>query len=326
MFAWLTVVARDIAAPPIPKPVPAPLKELPVAFSKPTPTSTDDLKDIQNHVEALAAKVSPAVVAVEVGFGSGSGVIISSNGLVLTAGHVCQRPNLNVHFTFPDGKTANGKTLGLDSDTDTGLMKITNAGPWPCVFVGDLKQDKPGDWVLALGHPGGFDAKRSLVVRLGRIIRIADDALQTDCTIAPGDSGGPLFDMSGRVIGIHTAIATSLADNFHVPINEFEDGWDQLVKDTSGTGPLKAYFGAVLAEDPNGCRLKEIEKDGPAAKARLKAGDVVTEVNNRTIAAVASFRRWLAESEPGDTLSLRVKRDAQSFSAKVKLATQPRAK
>jgi len=306
--------------------VPAPRQDLPAAFNKATPSSPKDLKDIQDHVEALAAKVSPAVVAVEVGFGSGSGVIISPDGLVLAAGHVCGRPNRDVRFTFPDGKTANGKTLGLDADSDTGLMRITNAGPWPYVFVGDLKQDKPGDWVLALGHPGGFDARRSLVVRLGRLIRITDGTLQTDCTIAPGDSGGPLFDMNGHVIGIHTAIANSLADNFHVPITEFEDGWDQLVKDTSGAGPLKAYFGAVLADDPNGCRLKDVEKNSPAAKARLKAGDVVLEVDGRTIAAVASFRRWLAESEPGDTLRMRVKRDAQSFSAEVRLSSQPRAK
>jgi serine protease Do len=323
--AQLAVAAASPTSPPS-KPVPAPRKELPVAFTKKTPASIQDLKDIQDHVEELAAKVSHAVVAVEVGFGSGSSVIISPDGLVLTAGHVCQRPNLNVHFTFPDGKTANGKTLGLDADSDTGLMRITNAGPWPYVFVGDLKQDKPGDWVLALGHPGGFDAKRSLVVRLGRIIRIAEGALQTDCTIAPGDSGGPLFDMSGRVIGIHTAIAASLADNFHVPITEFEDGWDQLVKDTSGSGPVKAYFGAVLADDPKGCKLNDVEKNSPAAKAGLKAGDIVLEVDDRTIAALATFRRWIAESEPGDTLRLRVKRDAQSFSAKVKLGTQPRAK
>jgi len=83
---------------------------------------------------------------------------------------------------------------------------------------------------LALGHPGGFDLKRSLVVRLGRIIRLAPDALQTDCTISPGDSGGPLFDMHGRVIGIHSYISSSPADNFHVPITAYYHSWTMLVK------------------------------------------------------------------------------------------------
>src|SRR5205807_1393784 len=157
----------------IPKPVPAARTELPAAFAKSTPTSAADLKAMEDHLKALAARVSPAVVAVEVGMGSGSGVVITADGLVLTAGHVCGRANRPVRFTFPDGKTANGKTLGVDLDSDTGIMRITNAGPWPHVFVGDIKQESPGDWVLALGHPGGFDAKRSLVVWLGRVIRIA---------------------------------------------------------------------------------------------------------------------------------------------------------
>jgi len=313
---------------PIPKPVPAARTKLPAAFAKPAPTSTAELKVIEDHIKSLAARVSPAVVAVEVGNGSGSGVVITADGLVLTAGHVCGRANRAVRFTFPDGKTANGKTLGVDLDSDTGLMRITNAGPWPHVSVGDLDQESPGNWVLALGHPGGFDLKRSLVVRLGRIIRIAPGALQTDCTIAPCDSGGPLFDMDGRVIGIHTAIAVSLADNFHVPITQYQEVWDQLAKDTTAARPasLSAYFGATIADDPKGCRLTAIEKDGPASKAGLKMGDLVLEVEGRTIAASASFRRWVAESEPGETLRLRIKRGTQILSLKVKLAKPPRSK
>ena len=132
-----------------------------------------------------------------------------------------------MRFTFPDGKTARGKTVGVNLDNDTGLMRITDRGPWPHADVGDLQQARVGDWVLALGHPGGFDLRRSLVVRLGRIIRMEADALQTDCTISPGDSGGPLFDMHGRVIGIHSAISSSLAENFHVAVTAFYDGWDR---------------------------------------------------------------------------------------------------
>jgi serine protease Do len=298
---------------------------LPAAFAKTVPTSTPDLKSIETHVESLIARVTPAVVAVEVGGASGSGVVITADGLVLTAGHVCGGANRAVRFTFPDGKTAYGRTLGVGLDSDTGLMRITNAGPWACAPVGDLGQQSAGDWVLALGHPGGFDLKRSLVVRLGRVIRATPRALQTDCTIAPGDSGGPLFDMNGRVIGIHTAIAVSLADNFHVPITRFEEGWDQLVKDTSGAGPLPTWFGAAIADDPKGCRLTRIDKDSPASKAGLKIGDVILEVEGRTIAASASLLRWLAESDPGDILRLRIKRGAQTLSLKVKLAS-PRPK
>ena len=221
---------NGLALPALPRPALAHRADLPSAFTKTVPGSVTDLRAIERHVKVLVARVSPAVVAVEVGTGSGSGVVISADGLVLTAGHVCGRPGRSVRFTFPDGKTARGKTLGRDYESDTGLMRITDRGPWPHAAMGDLRQARSGDWVLALGHPGGFDLRRSLVVRSGRIIRLAGDALQTDCTISPGDSGGPLFDMHGRVIGIHSAISSSLADNFHVAVTEFYDTWEVLAK------------------------------------------------------------------------------------------------
>ena len=277
---------------------------------------------MEQHVKALAARVSPAVVAVEVGSGSGSGVIISADGLVLSAGHVCGAPDRSVVFTFPDGKTARGKTVGVNRENDTGLMRITDHGPWPHADMGDLAQAHVGDWVLALGHPGGFDLRRSLVVRLGRIIRMDSEALQTDCTISPGDSGGPLFDMYGRVIGIHSAISTSVAENFHVAATAFYDGWDLLVKAPAGSnqaGRPRAYVGATGTDDPDGCRLTAVDEDGPAAKAGLKVGDLVVKVDGREVKLYASFQRWVAEAVPGETLSLEVKRGDKVLSLEVKL-------
>jgi len=216
----------------LPKPAPARRADLPAAFTRTVPASIADLRVIEKHIKALAARVSPAVVAIEIGSGSGSGVVVSADGLVLTAGHVCGRRGRTARFTFPDGKTARGKTLGVDFESDTGFMQITDRGTWPHVAMGDLKQVRVGDWVLALGHPGGFDRQRSLVVRSGRILELADDALQTDCAIGPGDSGGPLLDMAGRVIGIHDAISSSVSDNFHVPATEFYYTWEVLSKGT----------------------------------------------------------------------------------------------
>jgi serine protease Do len=310
------------ALPAKPQPAPARRADLPAAFTKNGPASVADLKSMERHVEALAARVSPAVVEVEVGMGSGSGVVISADGLVLTAGHVCGRPNRYVRFTFPDGKMARGKTLGVNLESDTGLMRITDRGSWPHTAMGDLEEARIGDWVLALGHPGGFDVRRSLVVRLGRIIRFAPDALQTDCTISPGDSGGPLFDMHGRVIGIHSAISTSVAENFHVAVSEYYDGWDLLAKGASGEGqapPPRAYVGARGVNDAAGCRLTEVDENGPASRAGLKVGDVVLKVDGREIKASAAFRRWVAEAEPGETLNLEIKRGEEVLSLEVKL-------
>jgi serine protease Do len=281
---------------------------------------------MEKHVEGLIARVSPAVVAVEVGSGSGSGVVISEDGLVLTAGHVCGSPNRPVRFTFPNGKFARGKTLGVNSENDTGLMRITDRGPWPYVGMGDLEQVRSGDWVLALGHPGGFDVKRSLVVRLGRIIRLIPEALQTDCTISPGDSGGPLFDMQGRVIGIHTAISGSTVENYHVAITHYYDSWNQLAAGVSTTqppAPARAYVGASTVDDTPGCRLTSIEKNGPADKAGLKVGDVVLKVDNREIKVSASFNRWVADAEPGETLHLEIKRGEKFLNLAVTVEPQP---
>ena len=290
-------------------------------MTKITPSSVADLRVIEQHVKALVARVSPAVVAVEVGEGSGSGVIISTNGLVLTAGHVCGRPNRDVRFTFPDGRTARGKTLGVDLDSDTGLMRITTPGTWPHVPVGDLEQARDGDWVLALGHPGGFDPRRSLVVRLGRLIGLSPDMVQTDCTISPGDSGGPLIDMHGRVIGIHSFISDSAAANFHVPISSYYGTWTTLAKGAEeGSPPSRpaSYVGAKGTNDAAGCRLTMVEQNSPAAKAGLKVGDLVLKVDGRDIKVSASFQRWIAEAEPGEILSLDIKRGDQLLSVEVK--------
>ena len=310
------------------EPAPVNLKDLPPVFGKPAPSSLAELRDIQEHVAALVPEVSPAVVAVEVGDSSGSGVVISADGLTLTAGHVGGSAGRRVLVTFPDGKTARGKTLGVNDDADTGLIQITDPGPWPHASVGDLKHARLGDWTLALGNPGGFDSKRSLVVRLGRIIRLMPGVVQTDCTIFPGDSGGPLFDMYGRVIGIHTAIANSTADNFHVSITEFFDTWNELT--AAPPPPPKrppdrpmAYCGLSVGDDAGGCRLSKIEKDGPAAKAGLQPDDHVLKVDGRRIDVSAAFKQWIAESRPGETLKLEIKRGKKVFSVPIQLQTLP---
>jgi serine protease Do len=171
---------------------------------------------MERHVKEIVPRLSPAVVAVQIGETTGSGVVVSEDGVVLTAAHVCDEPNRNVHFIFPDGRTAHGKTLGTNHEIDAGMMQITEHGPWPHVEMGDLDQAGLGDWVLTLGHPGGFDPERSMVLRR-RIIRLAP---RHSKPTAPQlyDSGGPPFDMHGRVIGIHSRISDSTAENFHAPV------------------------------------------------------------------------------------------------------------
>lgn len=303
-----------------PKPAPVKREDLPLALRQDAPSSLEDLKSIEAHVQGLVARISPAVVAVRVEGATGSGVVISEDGFVLCAAHVCNEPNRDVRLVFPDGRSARGKTLGTNHETDAGLMKITDPGRWPHVDIGDLEQARLGDWVLALGHPGGFDRHRSMVVRLGRIIRLGSGALQTDCTIVSGDSGGPLFDTHGRVIGIHSRISESSAANFHVPIAAYHASWDRLVRgDNWGARrpEPRSYVGVRGVDHPDGCRLEQVEENSPASKADLKVGDIVTKVNGQKVKDYDSFREFVTGTKPGEDLTLDVKRDDKEMSVKV---------
>ncbi len=315
------------APPPASKPSLGRLTNLPSVFRKATPASLDDLKAIERHVKAIAPRLSRAVVAVQIGDSTGSGVVVSEDGVVLTAAHVCDEPDRKVHFIFPDGRTAHGKTLGTNHELDAGMMQITEHGPWPHVEMGDLDQARLGDWVLTLGHPGGFDPERSMVLRLGRIIRLSPEALQTDCTLSAGDSGGPLFDMHGRVIGIHSRISDSTAENFHVPVTTYRDTWDRLVKGESWGDerpPPRPWFGVRGVDDPAGCKLEFVEEDAPASKAGLKVGDVLRTVNAREVKDYASLKRFVAEAHPGDELKVELQRDERQMSITVKVESRRR--
>ncbi|MCI0534004.1 MAG: S1C family serine protease [Verrucomicrobiales bacterium] len=302
---------------PVPVPALARPGNLPNAFRQDTPASLADLRFMEKHVRNLVGQVSPAVVAVRVGGSTGSGVVISADGLVLCAAHVCGQPNREVRFTFPNGRSARGTTLGTDHEMDAGLMRITDKGPWPHASIGQVTQSSLGDWVLALGHPGGFDAQRPAVVRLGRIISLTQSALRTDCTLLGGDSGGPLFDMYGRVIGIHSRISESTAENFHVPIARYVETWVRLAKGENWGGSAGSSIGAGYADHPDGCQLNRIDENGPAFKAGLRVGDVVTKMNGRTIKNSGAFRQYVRQSKPGESITLEVKRETEKLFIKV---------
>lgn len=328
VVAMFAVLASEVPEQPTlcAKPEPGALLELPEPFLKQAPESVEDARAMQSHVKDLIARVSPAVVTVHVARASGSAVVISPDGLVLCAAHVCVRPGLDVRFLFPDGRTARGKTLGANHVIDSGLMQITEPGPWPHVSVAGMGDLRVGDWVLAMGHPGGFDPERSIVARLGRVIRLSSGAVQTDCTIVSGDSGGPLFDMHGRVVGIHSRISQSASANFHVPIGAYFETWDRLAKgDNWGDErPSRswAFIGARGTDDPEGCRLEQVDAGSPAHKAGLRAGDIVRKVNDQAVTSYAAFRQWIARSRPGEKLKLTIKREDQEILATVTLESR----
>jgi serine protease Do len=201
----------------------------PDALAKRAPEGVADLRTIEQHVTALAEKVLPCTVALQVGGARASGVIVTADGYVLTAAHVIGRPGRDVTITFSDGRTVEGKTLGLNPDVDGGLVRMNDEGPWPFAPIATKEEaPKRGDWCVAAGHPGGFHPGRTPPLRLGRVIAAEASVVRTDCTISMGDSGGPLFDMRGRVIGIHSRIAEQTTMNLHVPAATYQEAWDVL--------------------------------------------------------------------------------------------------
>ncbi len=240
-------------------------KELP-PIMRTVPRDVDDLRAIEQHVHAVLEKVMPAVVALQVGKGQGSGVIVSADGLVLTAGHVSQAPGSPALVALADGRKLKAKSLGHDGGRDAGMVKILDGGPFPFVELGDSSSQKPGQWCIAVGHPGGYRVNRGAVVRVGRILINAPIRIQTDCALVGGDSGGPLFDLDGKLIGIHSSIGDrQITENLHVPVDTYRTDWDRLVKgENFGGGP----GGPVLVQSAGGKPVLEekgkLEKKDPS--------------------------------------------------------------
>lgn len=304
---------------------------LPPAFAKTVPDGPKDLRAIQEHVKSVVARVLPATVGLRIGGASGSGVIIDAQGHVLTAGHVSGQPGRKVDIILHDGRRLKGITLGRNGGIDSGLVKITSPGEFPHVEMGDSSALKRGHWCLALGHPGGYHPGRAPVVRLGRILDAGARAVRTDCTLVGGDSGGPLFDMQGKVIGIHSRIGKSITFNIHVPANTYRETWTRLVASENwGDGPLNqfarsagAYLGVRPDTEAKVYRIAGVTPGSPAEKAGLQADDVILEVDREKVTSATDLARVLRSRRPGAEVTLQIRRGAEMRRLTVVLGKRP---
>jgi serine protease Do len=202
----------------------------------------EDLAAFNPVLTGVAEQCREATVGIVIPGGSmGSGVIINEEGLVLTAAHVLPEAGGDIVIVLADGRQVAGKALGVNRKIDSGMAQITepiaDGETYPFAPVAESDTIWEGDWCIAFGHGGGVQTDRPAYMRLGRMLQVTSANkpvrwLTTDCTVISGDSGGPLFDIEGSVIGIHSNIGMNVLVNRHVPISAYHAQWDDLA--TSG--------------------------------------------------------------------------------------------
>jgi len=298
---------------------------------KEAPQSLDDFRAIQKALQTNLERARAATVCLEMGGGSGSAVIISEDGLVLTAAHVISKVDQEITVVMEDGRKLKGVSLGLNSETDSGMLQIVDDGPFPFVDVDLEDTTKLGDWVFALGHSGGFDKERGINVRVGRLVRQADATIQSDCMLIGGDSGGPLFNMDGELIGIHSRVGASREESMHVPLREFQAHWDELKEGKFiGSGsfakktiPGSGFLGLITEKaEEGGLRVTEIWEESVAEKAGLKVGDRILEIGGEE-ATAEGLSDKLAELGEGDKLKLKWMSGEETKEETIQLEKRP---
>jgi serine protease Do len=292
----------------------------------------EQLKEREAKVRAVVDKVMPSVVAITSADGkkpgSGSGVIVQKDGLILTAAHVTAATGEELIIIFPDGRRVKGKSLGANRGTDAGMAKITEEGEWPAVEMGSSDKMRYGDWCVAMGHPGGFSYERRPPVRLGRIWRRdLDGAIFSSNPLIGGDSGGPLFDLEGRVIGINSSIHGSTDMNRHVAIDTLREDWDRMLKEKAwgrqgySANPDRPRMGITFDRDSQeGVRvIEDVDGDSPAGKAGVKNGDVLLRFDNVDVATFHHLQRLIGKKSPGDKVKMALRRGSETVECDIEL-------
>ena len=289
----------------------------------------EDLIRIQTEAQKRLPQVRPALVAIQTGGGTASGVIISPGGLLLTAAHVVDKPGRDIRVVLEDGSVTTAKSLGLDQATDAALAQLKDRGkPWPSVNLSrEIAKAQPGEWCFALGHPGGFDKARGAVLRVGKIVKQTANSLHTDCVLMGGDSGGPLFNLAGEVIGIHSQIWENRDQNVHVSMAPFLRSWDamqasQVIK-TWGVG-AGGYLGvATRMSDEVELEVADVIDGSPAQKAGVRVGDVILGVNSDAMTDQQQFTAAIKAKAAGDLVTLRLRTAGKERKVPVTLAKRP---
>jgi len=263
----------------------------------------------------------------------GSGFIISADGYIFTNNHVVERAD-TILVKLSDGREYKAEVIGRDAKTDLALIKIKPGNSLPVVEIGDSEKLRVGEWVIAIGNPFGLEqtVTAGIVSAKGRVIGAGpyDNFIQTDASINPGNSGGPLFSMEGKVIGVNTAIvAQGQGIGFAIPISMAKN----ILPDLKSKGKVtRGWMGISVQEvtediaknlklsQRGGALISEVFKGDPADQAGLRPGDVILEVNGKSIKDTHQLLIIIASFQVGEKVNVKVSRDGQEKTFQVTVA------
>ncbi|MGA8257473.1 MAG: trypsin-like peptidase domain-containing protein [Nocardioides sp.] len=315
--------------------------------------SSGDTPAVDGSVEQVAAAVLPSVVKLDVtgtqGTGSGSGFIISSDGLIVTNNHVAEVAGDGGQITvsFADGSHAPAEIVGLDPLTDTAVIQAEGVEGLTPATIGESEAVDVGEQVVAIGSPFGLDATvtAGIISALQRPVDVGSDedgnatvypAIQTDAAINPGNSGGPLVDLNGHVIGINSSIrstgsnglggeAGSIGLGFAIPIDEVLPVIEQM---KNGEVPTHARLGITVqnvasdgagAQVIDGAEIQSIGDGSAAGSAGLRDGDVITKIDDTLITGADSLIATVRSYRPGDDVTVTYERDGDEYTTQLTL-------
>lgn len=303
--------------------------ELEAVLGGAAPGSLEELAAMERQQREVVRRATECTVSVQIGISQGCGVIVSGDGYVLTAAHVAMRANRDVVLTLSDGRQIAGRTLGLNREVDAGLIKIVrdtdNGKPWPHATLGRSADLQAGMWCVAVGHPGGYSLERGAVTRVGRILAVRPGAIVTDCALIGGDSGGPLFDLEGELIGIHSRIGNDITDNLHVPVDHYDRTWDRLAAaEVWGYLPgFRPVIGVRGTSNSEIAQVHEVVPGSPAANAGLLPGDIIERFGDVEISDFPSLKAAVDNTMPGEQIRLRIRRDDSPMRVILEIGRDP---
>jgi putative serine protease PepD len=301
-------------------------------------TSPLSVTDVYNAAYKGVVEVTVQSTASDSPFGGtqrqqaqGSGFVYDTAGHIVTNEHVVDGAD-SISVRFWNGATYRASVVGSDPSTDVAVLKVdAPASVLHPLTLGDSDSLQVGQAVVAIGSPFGLEetVTSGIISALHREMTAPNnftiaDSIQTDAAINHGNSGGPLLDLAGRVIGMNAQIESDSGGNdgvgFAIPVNTVRSIATQLI----GSGSVRhAYLGVGIASTSNGVRLTEVRPGTPAASAGLQAGDVITSIDSRSVRSASELSSAIDAKKPGDRVTLTYLRSGQSHTATVTLAERP---